>query len=127
MLYAKCCYNLIDLCVYYAYSGYRNYRFIHKGELGFVSDNGIKRLIAKSCALKLASHRISNAEIKQSKKFLNQIRDDKTADPRTRFMAARFLMEHDFSVYQHENPPVEKIEHSGNISIAAQIEKGFNE
>jgi hypothetical protein len=60
---------------------------------------------------KLAAHSSSAAdEIKDSLAGIKELGDDPEADARTRLIAKKFLVEHDWAVYEHENPVIDKSE-----------------
>lgn len=100
-----------------------------------MSKKAIARTIVRSCAAVLESAKaqalnptlsahksISPETIKRNLIELDSIGSDPDADYRTRMNAKRFIVEHSWAVYEHENPPIEKSELTIKTPQKIQVE-----
>jgi hypothetical protein len=76
-----------------------------------LSSRRVSRLKLRVGREKLAAHSgLTPAEVVDLRKGILAIGNDPDADARSRLMAKKTLLEHDWEVYEHENPVVEKSE-----------------
>jgi len=76
-----------------------------------VSQNTDDRAIIRAVDAKLAAHGcLTPEEVREQIGHLQRIAVDPEADFRTRQMAAKFLIDHDWDVYVYEKPPVQKVD-----------------
>ena len=70
-----------------------------------------KRAAVRAIQKKLEAHGCLTAEIiREEMEGIRAISSNPNADWRTRMMAKKFLLSHDWEVYEHQNPATQKIE-----------------
>jgi hypothetical protein len=70
-----------------------------------------KRKVLRLSEAKLEAHGSLTPEaVREEMEAKREISNDPQADYRTRMMAKRFLLDHDWEVYEHQNPATQKIE-----------------
>ena len=70
-----------------------------------------KRQLIRMSEAKLAAHGSLTPEaVREEMEAIRDISNDPQADYRTRMIAHRFLLDHDWAVYEHQNPATQKIE-----------------
>jgi hypothetical protein len=74
---------------------------------------------ADRAVVKVAEYYFSQGDIKRAALTMKTLL--KSTDDRCRQKAAQFMFDHNWRKFEHENPAIQKVEHSGSISIAQQI------
>jgi len=76
---------------------------------------GTNRRVLKVLESRLKAHHIDAKIVQDSIKRLLDISKDSNSDPRTRSIAAKFIVQHDFDVLTYEYPPTQKQDLTHNI------------
>jgi hypothetical protein len=89
------------------------------------------KVATRAMALKarIAAHACDKQSLMDAKKVLQSIATNTEADPRARVNAARFLLQHDWDVLEHDNPPVKSaqpVEHLFPAKITVEVVKAAN-